>query len=150
MTDEQDMRIRPAIKSDSRYFYELRNRPDSLAMSPAYKKVEFQSHQKWFSKKLTEPDYFLGVIMIKRVRAGTVRVERQGGAHLISVVIEPNFRGIGLCKASVMELRKNFSKRGIYLLAKVSRRNSASLNCFRSAGFDISNIGSRFMELSRK
>ena len=150
MNDKQHMKIRPAVGSDSKYFHELRNMPDSLAMSPTSKKVEFQSHQRWFSQKLTETDYFLGVILVDGVRAGTVRLERKGGAYSISVVIEPRFRGIGLCKESINKLHENLSKTGIHLFAKVSRSNKGSLICFRSAGFKISNISARFIELYRK
>lgn len=150
MIDKRNIKIRPAVRSDSQYFHELRNRPDSLANSPSTKKVEYQSHQRWFSKKLTESDYFLGVILVDGVRAGTVRLERKRGAYSISVVIEPTFRGMGLCRASMKELHKMFSKNGVYLVAKVSRANKGSLNCFRSAGFSISNIGARFVELYRR
>ena len=150
MIDKQQMEIRPAVRSDSKYFHELRNRLDSLAMSPASKKVEFQSHQKWFSQKLTETDYFLGVVLVDGERAGTVRLERKSCTYSISVVIEPRFRGMGLCRASMRELHKIFSKNGVYFAAKVSRNNKVSLNCFRSAGFYISNVGARFIELYRR
>lgn len=150
MIDNQNIRIRSAVRSDSKYFHELRNRLDSLANSPTSKKVEFQSHQRWFFQKLTERSSFLGVILLEGLNAGTVRLERKGGAYLISVVIEPRFRGIGLCTASMKALHKIFSNNGIYSVAKVSRTNRGSLNCFRSAGFSVSNIGARFIELSRR
>ena len=150
MIDKQHMEIRPAVRSDSKYFYELRNGRDSLAVSPASKKVEFQSHQRWFSQKLTEKDNFMGLILVEGVKAGSVRLERISGSYSISVIIKPRFRGMGLCKASMQELHKNFSKNGIYLVAKVARNNKGSLNCFRSAGFQISNIGARFIELYRR
>ena len=149
MIYKRTMKIRPAVRSDSRYFHELRNSPDSLAMSPDSKKIEFQSHQRWFSQKLSEPDYFLGVILVEGVKAGTVRLEQKVSAYSISVVIEPRFRGIGLCTKSMNELHEKFSKSGAYLFARVFSRNKGSLNCFRSAGFTISNIGARFIELYR-
>ena len=147
MTENQNIRIRPAVRSDSKYFHELRNRPDSLATSPSSKKIESQSHQRWFYQKLTEPDYFLGVILVEGLSAGTVRLERRVGAYLISIVIEPRFRGMGLCRASIQELDRIFSKNGVYLVARVSRANKSSLKCFRSAGFSISNIGAKFIQL---
>ena len=150
MIEKQHVKIRQAVRSDSKYFHELRNRPDSLAMSPNSKKVEFQSHQKWFSQKLAETDYFLGVILVDGMKAGTVRLERRRCAYSISLVIEPRFRGMGLCRASMRELYEIFSNNGLYLLAKVSRANKGSLNCFRSAGFSISNIEARFIELYRR
>ena len=149
MIDEH-MKIRPAVRLDSKYFHQLRNRPDALAMSPASTKVDFQPHQRWFSKKLSEPDTFLSVILVDGVRAGTLRLERKRCAYSISVVIEPKFRGMGLCRASINELHKIFSNNGVYLVAKVSRSNKGSLNCFRAAGFKTSNSGARFIELYRR
>ena len=150
MIQNRNIKIRPALRIDSKYFHELRNRPDSLANSPNSEKVEFQSHQRWFSQKLKKADYFLGVILVDGVRAGTVRIEQRGCAYWLSVVIEPRFRGIGLCRAAIEELHRIFSINGVYLVANVSRTNRVSLNCFRSAGFSISTIGARFIELYKR
>lgn len=150
MFDKQNVKIRPAVRSDSNYFLNLRNRSDSRTASPTSTKVELHSHQKWFNEKLKVQHYFLGIVLAENLNAGIIRLEPQGKNFLVSIVIDPRFRGMGLCALALTELRRNYQKNGVSIFAKVSRNNKASLNCFLSAGYALSNLGNRFIWLCSK
>ena len=110
------------------------------ANSYSTEKIDFDSHSKWFTKKLNDPNCYLYVFeQNENLLVGQVRIEKQPDHKraVIGISIDKNFRNRGLSLKLLDEAVTNFllENNDFSIDAYIKRSNAKSVNAFLSAGF---------------
>jgi len=134
------MKIRRAIKEDSEFLFNLRNKPEVRLASWNSRLVEFPVHQKWLVATLSNPRRALYVaenesgLQIGQVRYDT---EREGAAEIgVSVMSEHFGKGYGT-KILVESAKIFFAEfpRINKIVAHIKFDNPVSVRVFSKAGY---------------
>ncbi len=135
----QPFQLKTATLQNSRFLFELRNDPQTRAMSRSTAPVDWETHSKWLEKKLQEPRTRLYVAYSNGKPCAQFRVELSGET---SIGIAEAFRGQGLSSriiqagcslyAAEFQLDRPFT-------AQIKPENQASRRSFEKAGFRIFN-----------
>ena len=101
--------------------------------------ISFESHSKWFKKRLENPaNCYMYIIETKEsLPIGQVRFDQENDYWIISYSLDVFARGVGLGKHIIevsLEKFLRFSKNGL-ILAKVKKNNFASIKIFDSLGY---------------
>jgi UDP-2,4-diacetamido-2,4,6-trideoxy-beta-L-altropyranose hydrolase len=135
----RDFQMKIATLQDSRFLFDLRNDPQTRAMSRSTDIVDWETHSRWLEKKLIAPKTRLYVAFVKGQPAGQFRVDASGET---SIAIAAAFRGQGLSSRIIREgcaLYAAEFQPEHPLTAQIRPENQASLRSFQSAGFRIFN-----------
>ena len=98
-----------------------------------------EDHEAWFENSLSNVDRVLYVGELGYKRLGVCRFDFLESEMLaeVSINMNPSMRGCGLGKKFLFESIECYLEKNKYnLLAKVKPNNLASLNVFKSAGFE--------------
>lgn len=138
--------MRRAQSSDAEFLFALRNEAEAVNWSVSRRGVSQIEHREWFAKVLFSPDHMLLIgelvptAMGYSEPVGMVRFDGiRGQAHRVSIVVSPDYRGVGLGKTllkdSISYWQDKIERKTVNLVAQVHRENTPSLGIFRSAGF---------------
>jgi RimJ/RimL family protein N-acetyltransferase len=129
--------LRVAKITDEKILFDWAN--DTVVRNNAINKetIEWETHQKWFSKKLSSPDTIMLIAEIDNVPIGQIRFDYEMNRYLIDYSIGKAFRGKSFGYQIV--------KQGIEFVNKVSKpkkfeawvkpENIASKRVFEKMGF---------------
>lgn len=129
----------PATMADAQCIFELSNDPLVRRNSFCQDGISWEEHLRWLEKKLRAEDAFFYLV---KNRAGTlaaqVRFEpEEPGCYRVSFSVSPPFRGKSfsshILRFAISVLKAEKGK--VKLKAAVKKENTASLKCFRRAGF---------------
>jgi spore coat polysaccharide biosynthesis protein SpsF len=130
--------LRFADEDDCKDLYDWRNDALSVQFSLSGKLGSYAEHKKWYKKKLRDPMTQIFILVDDKAgKIGMVRFDKSGKEVIVSININPEFRGKGygtyaLAKA-IRNYFDNFEIESI--MAEIKQANEASLKIFGKCGF---------------
>jgi len=132
--------LRKAMSSDMLRFLDWRNDSAVIASSLSSSGVEQKKHQRWFQRKLADPNSYLYVLEHATLPAGQIRFELDGTAATVHYSLAADYRGRGLATPAMIcalnTLRAECPSI-VTVLAAVQRGNTASCRVFEKLGFEL-------------
>jgi UDP-2,4-diacetamido-2,4,6-trideoxy-beta-L-altropyranose hydrolase len=133
-----DVRLRPAAPDDCRLVWEWANEPGVRAASFSSDPIPWETHRDWFARKIADAAcaYFIAV-GADGAPVGQVRCDVADRAGVISIALDPRFRGRGRGVAMIRQACEAVLARGDVgvIHAYIRADNEASHRAFRAAGF---------------
>jgi UDP-2,4-diacetamido-2,4,6-trideoxy-beta-L-altropyranose hydrolase len=133
--------LRRAIPEDCDRVYRWRNHPSARKFSANTKRIDLESHRKWFRQVLRSRKQVLLIAVKEDEAVGVIRfdMDRRNGTATISIYVKPrkHHTGIGteMMKEGEVWLRKRWpSVKRIF--ATVRKENVVSLRLFKRADFE--------------
>ena len=133
------IKIRLANLNDCKSLFDWQRDELSRKMSFNGSSPSIEDHEAWFENSLSNVDRVLYVGELGYKRLGVCRFDFLESEMLaeVSINMNPSMRGCGLGKKFLFESIECYLEKNKYnLLAKVKPNNLASLNVFKSAGFE--------------
>jgi len=128
--------LRLANISDSQDMLAWRNDPVTRQFSFSTEEVSLKEHQSWFKKAIFDPNKVIYIAEKKSAKIGMVRLDKGEESAVISINLNPEFRGLGLSKSILFESIKEFRKTNLLpIIAEIKHENVVSLKLFESCGF---------------
>lgn len=131
---------RPATPADVDLYFAWANDPDTRRQSFQSEPILFETHQAWFSRRLTDPDSLLLVFENEATEpVGQVRFERNDANEvIIGLSVDDRFRGQGLAsrliESSCVACAEQWGNCTIFAFIKPD--NQASVRAFLRVGFE--------------
>ncbi len=132
----EEVTFRPAADTDMQQIFDWAN--DDVARKNSYQqgKISLEQHQLWFEKKLQDPDSYIYIFSVDGMPAGMVRFDVVNSSAVVGILLDKNFRGMGLSARFLMLAGTAFlEKREADILAYIKEENEASLKAFKKAGY---------------
>ena len=130
--------LRAAGPEDLMFYFTLRNEAGVRANSRNTNPIDLETHRRWFTGKLQDPNTRLMVIILSGEAIGQVRIDVREDRSEISIAIIPECRGKGYGAWAIREAcRMVFSRvpKLACIFAYIRAVNSASRRSFATAGF---------------
>ena len=125
--------IRLAEPRDMKNVFDLSNDDTVRAMSIHPEKIEWESHVKWFEKKINDPDVVFHVMEKAGDFIGYIHLDREKKEWVVTIHLKKEFRGKGFGgKLLTCAIDNNAGKR---IVSYVKNGNEASKKLFLSQGF---------------
>lgn len=136
----QPLRLRRAVPEDCRNIWEMANDPETRAASFSSSPIEWEDHQRWFLRKLSEKtSFFYVAVDAEDALAGQVRFEiSTSGRATVSFGLGCAKRGVGLGKTLLAEGLRVFFRDSSTTVVEgfVKTGNAASRNVFERCDFE--------------
>ena len=132
------LNLRRATINDIDLIFEWANDPLTRAQSFSNKPIQYDTHVAWFNKKIDDPGCFMYVLEYEGEPCGTIRVDQEKDAGIISYNIAPYWRGRGLGVAilKLLEGKIKSDAPNIHILkGEVKLYNLSSQKCFEYIGY---------------
>lgn len=134
--------FRTATQQDLELFFSWANDPVTRQNSYNKEPVDYDTHIKWFQKKISSPDTIMYIFQNEANEpVGQIRFDRIAWTNdfLVSISIDSNHRGKGyapkmLTQSAVSLLAEN---PGAHIIAHVFVSNEASYKSFIKAGYQL-------------
>lgn len=127
-----DLFLREADRNDAQIILEWRNDPFTRNNSFTKERIDFDTHLKWYMRKLADENCFMYILMDKTEKIGQIRIDKVNDIGEISYIIAPDKRGMGYGK-KIIELSERIVSNNIKALTGlVENTNEASKKCFQS------------------
>ena len=104
------MKIRLAKNSDVKLIFEWINDPLVRKVSFNSSLIPYDNHEKWFYSKIKEPTTTYHIAEINNEALGQIRYDLQESEYIISILIAPNFRGMGFSSKMLKTSLEEFFK----------------------------------------
>jgi RimJ/RimL family protein N-acetyltransferase len=129
--------LRRATASDARFVWEVNNQPDVRAQSLSTASIPWESHEKWFAKKVDDPATLFLIASANGADAGVVRFDIGAGEGIISIALLSAHRGGGIGSAAIAAATEHLFEvaPGAAAVAFVRPNNVASVRAFERAGY---------------
>ena len=128
--------LRPVSEADSALLLRWRNDPVAVEFSATRRSVESGEHEAWFRSARASETTWIWIGEVDDEPVGQVRIEVGDGEAEVHISIAPEMRGRGHGTRLLAAARRRCAERGIRsLVARVDRRNAASLRMFETCGF---------------
>ena len=129
---------RKAKKEDLYDYYNWVNDEEVRENSFNSKKINFESHKKWFFNQLKfSKKNFLYVFGTKKFLLGQTRINLSNKIARIDYSIDKDFRNRGLGKKMLEQVIKKKALSNLYIFAEVKTLNKASINIFKNLNFNV-------------
>jgi ribosomal protein S18 acetylase RimI-like enzyme len=129
-----DLFLKEASVEDSKYLFDLRNDIGVRESAKNSEVISFETHEKWFAKKLSDSMSKIYIVWWQDVKAGQVRIDAD---QTLTIAVDVNMRGKGLgalmLKAAVEKYQKEVANKPIF--ADIKDHNKNSISIFEKAGF---------------
>jgi UDP-2,4-diacetamido-2,4,6-trideoxy-beta-L-altropyranose hydrolase len=133
----EQVTVRKATPRDIAAVFELSNQPSVRDSSFNSAPIDWKDHTGWYSAATTDPNCGFYIAEIAEALAGQLRFKRKGDEAIVSISIDPRFRGKGigavLYRQGLSDFRLRHPVRKI--IAMVKRQNGQSIAFFRHLGF---------------
>ena len=128
--------IRDILNSDCNYLFDWANETDTRKNSIDSKPISIEEHIKWFEKRLNNKDSNNFMCLFNNNPAGIVWFDNKREASIISITINPNYRGKKLSskflKIAIESFIKNNNSK---IIAYIKPENLASIKAFKNSNF---------------
>jgi UDP-2,4-diacetamido-2,4,6-trideoxy-beta-L-altropyranose hydrolase len=131
------MSIRQATVSDMMTLFQWANEPELRRQSYHNGAINIEDHERWFNRKLADPNCIIFMFEFKKMPLGMVRFDLQQETTL-SYSIAKEFRAKGLGRLLIEEALKKLAqqvKKPSKIVGFVKRSNEASNRIFSTMGF---------------
>ena len=132
------IRLRLAAATDCELIWKWANDPDVRSVSFNTDQIPLEDHVKWFNNRLNRDDVrFYLAVTDRGVPLGYARFEPDTGSTVVSVLLDPTFRGRGLGSVLIDEACRQFSRDTSLSTVKayIKQDNQSSRRAFDRAGF---------------
>jgi RimJ/RimL family protein N-acetyltransferase len=136
-TGSNELTLRLADASDRAAVFEWRNDATSRRMSLDGDPVEWDAHCTWYDASLRSDDRLLLIGEVAAGRVGVVRFDFRAEECVVSINLNPSFRGRGLAGpllAASIEHAARERKARVFV-ARIKPENEASQRIFGRCGF---------------
>jgi UDP-2,4-diacetamido-2,4,6-trideoxy-beta-L-altropyranose hydrolase len=136
---DADVWLRPVRAEDCRLLWEWANEPTVRASSFTTEAIPWEQHQQWFAARLNDPNCaFFIALNGAGVPIGQVRGDVSDRAAVISISLDPRFRGTGYGTKLIRKGSEILFERGNVdrVHAFIRHGNDASRKAFEKAGFN--------------
>ena len=141
--------VRFASHSDSRFIFEWRNDDYSRLMSHSNERISWNQHQTWFSQSLNSKSRMIMICENDITELiGMLRFDILKDNALISINLNPSMRGKGYaknCLNSAIDFFSSYAPSCHNLIAEIKEENFVSIRLFLNAGFHkikvMNNVG---------
>ncbi len=130
--------LRRATMEDALDILRWRNDETTGANSFTKDVIDLESHKKWLSKKLSQRECHMFIMMDGQDKVGNIRVDVTDDAGEISYLIAPEKRKKGYGKKIIALVEKEMPKEVKTLMGLTLKTNSASGKCFLANGYTAS------------
>ena len=132
-----EIRIRQVNDGDIKGIFELSNQPSVRDSSFHGAAISWPEHVRWFLSVTTNPLCGFYVAEKDGMLAGQIRLFSEGHRVIVSISVDPRFRGMGvgasLYHAALDDFRRRWPVRQV--IAKIKKRNAHSVAFFKKLGF---------------
>lgn len=135
---KNEIYLRKVTMEDSRILFEWRNEPSTRRSSFNDNLIEYDSHLKWLSSTLNNPNIVFFILECNRIPVGQIRLNINSNVAEISYSIGEIFRGYGYGRKILTLIEDTVNKyfRNItYFKALVKKENVASSYLFKSLNY---------------
>jgi RimJ/RimL family protein N-acetyltransferase len=143
--------LRTATEQDEQRLLEWRNEAATRAASFTRGAISREDHQRWFRRKLADPDCRLLIAEESGRAVGQVRLDRlDRDVAEISIGLGPESRGRRLGRQALRLAAADAAKElgARRLVARVKPENAPSLAVFRAAGYKVFREDDEMVEFS--
>lgn len=137
-TGVSELRVRAARAGDVLTYFNWVNDPMVRASALQSSPIDFETHVRWFERRLEDPDCSLLVMEVDGLPLGQVRFERQGAVTFVDYSLDEMVRGRGWARRLIELGVQSVTQGGREqhdILAVVRSENIASRRTFESLGF---------------
>tara|TARA_B100000035_G_C20909820_1_gene513435 strand:- start:111 stop:575 length:465 start_codon:yes stop_codon:yes gene_type:complete len=140
----ENLYVRFANESDCKNIFEWRNDKYTRQMSYSNEVVKWKHHVNWFTKSLISENRIL--VITEKSHEGKVALvyfDIKKSEAIISINLNPIFRGKGLAKSCLFKSIEYFLKNYVFikvLAAEIRQENISSIKIFSSIGFKKINV----------
>jgi RimJ/RimL family protein N-acetyltransferase len=134
----QVLKLRSVRAEDCKLLWEWANDPTIRLVSFSSESISWESHVKWFSAKLHDPNcLFFVALDLDDIPIGQIRYEINGDEATVSVSLAPDQRGKGYGSQIIQfASHKVFESTPVKLIhAYIKPDNLSSIRAFKRAGF---------------
>lgn len=136
----KDFLIRRVNDHDCRDIWLWRNTHQARAASFHCDPIAYEDHEHWFRKKLEDPCSLLWMAQAGGQKIGYVRHDIDGSKAVHSVLLNPQFYGMGLGARVIRAADQEFIKLNnalCVIYAEIQDHHAASINAFAKAGYKL-------------
>jgi UDP-2,4-diacetamido-2,4,6-trideoxy-beta-L-altropyranose hydrolase len=137
MTGTPELVLRRAGEEHCRLLWEWANDPDVRQVSFVQDSIPWETHVRWFAKRLSDKNTLLFVGIADGVPVGYLRYDLDGSEAVISVSLDRNMRGKGYgSRLIALGSHRVFESAGVELIhAYIKPGNEGSVRAFVNAGY---------------
>ena len=143
MTQNKGLTIREAQLSDSRLYYNWANDPTVRRMAFHCEPIPWESHSKWFERKVKSDKTYLTICYSNKTPIGQVRFDEVAlGEYEIDISVDSGQRSKGrgkdLLSAAIDYVHKKYQIN--IFVAEVKAENIPSQKMFIAVGFELQKV----------
>jgi UDP-2,4-diacetamido-2,4,6-trideoxy-beta-L-altropyranose hydrolase len=137
---QKNLSLRKVTNGDCRDLWLWRNTHQARSGSFQSNPIPYSDHERWFERKTKDPNALLLAVQAGEEKVGHVRYDIDGEKAVISILLNPQFYGMGFGTRSIRMADQNFlnrkdAPRAIY--AEIQNHNNASIKAFKAAGYKL-------------
>ena len=131
--------LRKVTEDDCDLIFNWANDSETRNNSFNSEKIDFESHKKWFSKKLLEVEEYY-ILKSYEESIGQIRLDKEEENYILSYSIDSKYRGKGYGKRILELLEEKIlaKKEEFNIIAYVKEENSKSIRIFESLEYNKS------------
>lgn len=131
-----NFKIRNFEKKDFTEIYKWEN--DQLALKNSFtkKKFSYENHYLWCYDKLRSNNFYIHIFYNNNKKLGLVKVKKNKSIGIISINLNPKFRGKKLSTKFLLKSEKELSEKIKILRAYVYKSNYKSVKMFTKCGYN--------------
>ena len=135
--DRATLQLREASENDAKILFAWVNDPIVRASALSQDPIEWEGHETWFNKKLSDDSCFIFIAEDSGTAIGQIRFDIEGTKAEVDVHLAPDQRGKGYGSLLISEgAKKIFAESDINVInALVKEENEASKKVFLKAAF---------------
>lgn len=126
--------LKKTKSSDSKLFYKIRFSADGIKYSLSKNIIKLKSHDIWFKNQIKNKKNIYYTIQMNNQKIGYIRLDFFDFYYEISIAGYKKFFKKNIF-SSAFKLLENNSKNSKLLIAKVNKKNSASIKFFKKNNF---------------
>ena len=129
--------LRSALQQDAKLLFAWANDPIVRASAFSQDPIEWEQHESWFDKKLSDDKCLIWIAEVDSMPVGQIRFDCEGDSAEVDLHLAPQQRGKGYgTQLIVSGTQKIFAETPIQSIeASVKKDNAASAKAFEKAGF---------------
>jgi UDP-2,4-diacetamido-2,4,6-trideoxy-beta-L-altropyranose hydrolase len=133
-----EINYRNANRDNLQLFFNWANDPEVRNNSYNSNAISLEEHTNWYLQKLDDRNTKFYIAEVKTQPAGMVRFDSKEDHAIVSILIDKNFRGLGLASTLLQDCcRFYFETESKPIHAYIKNSNMASIHSFKKAGFSF-------------
>ena len=132
-----ELYLKRATIEDAEDMLRWRNDPSTRENSFSKEEIDLKSHIKWLTRKLSQENSHIFILMDGDTKVGSIRVDVTDEVGEISYMVAPEHRGKGYGKKMIGLVEDMLPKDVRVLTGLTLKSNKASGRCFEANGYSF-------------